>query len=191
MEGFGEKSYENLAKAIEKSRNVKPVNFIYSLCIPMIGRDAGKKIVGKIGFDGFLERMKCGTGFEDIEGIGPEKSGCAVVWYKDVNNQKLLDDLLKEVSVEKVEVKDTSNGKCAGLTFVITGDVHHFKNRDEFKAYVESEGGKVAGSVSGKTNYLVNNDVTSESSKNKKAKSLGVSIISEDEFVKMFGQIKP
>ena len=82
---------------------------------------------------------------------------------------------------------NTESGRCVGLTFVITGDVHHFKNRDAFKAYVEAEGGKVAGSVSGKTSYLVNNDVESTSSKNKKAKSLGVPIISEDAFVEMFG----
>ena len=84
-------------------------------------------------------------------------------------------------------MKDTSAGKCAGITFVITGDVFHFKNRNEFKAYVESEGGKVAGSVSKKTGYLVNNDVLSESSKNKKAKELGVPIISEEDFLGMFG----
>ena len=87
----------------------------------------------------------------------------------------------------KQEKTNTENGRCVGLTFVITGDVHHFKNRDEFKAYVEAEGGKVAGSVSGKTNYLVNNDVESTSSKNKKAKSLGIPIISEDAFLEMFG----
>ena len=82
----------------------------------------------------------------------------------------------------------TEGGKCSGLTFVITGDVHHFKNRDAFKAYVEAEGGKVAGSVSKKTSYLVNNDVESTSSKNKKAKEFGVAIISEDTFVEMFGK---
>lgn len=187
MEGFGEKSYENLAKAIEKSRNVKPVNFIYALCIPMIGLDAGKRFVNAIGFEGFLDRLSKNEGFEDIEGIGPEKSNCIMKWYEDEENQDLVKSLLQEVSVEKVKIKNTDNGKCTGLTFVITGDVHHYKNRDEFKAYVESEGGKVSGSVSGKTNYLVNNDVESSSSKNQKAKSLGVPIISEDEFIEMFG----
>ena len=98
----------------------------------------------------------------------------------------MLANLLKEVEIEKVEIKDTSNGSCAGMTFVITGDVHHFKNRNEFKAYVESQGGKVAGSVSKKTNYLVNNDLESTSSKNRKAKELGVEIITEDTFVEMF-----
>ena len=98
-----------------------------------------------------------------------------------------MEHLLQEVTLEQVEIADTSQGKCVGITFVITGDVHHYKNRDDFKAYVESQGGKVAGSVSKKTGYLVNNDVESLSSKNKKAKDLGVPIISEDEFINMFG----
>ena len=187
MEGFGEKSCQNMKTAIEKSRNVHPVNFIYALCIPMIGVDAAKKIVNNIGFDGFLQRMKEQTGFEEIEGIGGEKSNSILNWYSQENNRVTLEHLLQEVVIEQVEVMDTSQGKCAGITFVITGDVHHYKNRDEFKAYVESQGGKVAGSVSKKTGYLVNNDVESSSSKNKKAKDLGVPIISEDEFLNMFG----
>lgn len=84
-------------------------------------------------------------------------------------------------------MQDTSSGSCVGLSFVITGDVHHYKNRDEFKAYVESQGGKVTGSVSKKTAYLVNNDVESASSKNRKAKELGIPIISEDTFIEQFG----
>lgn len=187
LEGFGEKSCANMKAAIEKSRKIHPVNFIFALCIPMIGVDAGKKIINSIGFEGFLERMRSNTGFEDIDGIGAEKSNSILEWYaKDVNRNG-LDNLLKELDIETVEVKDTSSGKCAGITFVITGDVFHFKNRNEFKAYVESEGGKVAGSVSKKTSYLVNNDVLSESSKNKKAKELGVPIISEEDFLGMFG----
>ena len=187
LEGFGEKSCENMNKAIEKSRDVHPVNLIFALCIPMIGVDAAKKIVNTVGFDDFLKRMEEGTGFEDIEGIGGEKSNSILQWYANENNKKILEHLLAVIRVQKVEKKNTEGGRCSGLTFVITGDVHHFKNRDAFKAYVEAEGGKVAGSVSGKTNYLVNNDVESTSSKNKKAKSLNVPIISEDTFVEMFG----
>ena len=187
LEGFGEKSCENMNKAIEKSRDVHPVNLIFALCIPMIGVDAAKKIVNTVGFDDFLKRMEEGTGFEDIEGIGGEKSNSILQWYANENNKKILEHLLAVIRVQKVEKKNTEGGCCSGLTFVITGDVHHFKNRDAFKAYVEAEGGKVAGSVSGKTNYLVNNDVESTSSKNKKAKSLNVPIISEDTFVEMFG----
>ncbi|MBQ6812537.1 MAG: NAD-dependent DNA ligase LigA [Agathobacter sp.] len=187
MEGFGEKSCENMRKAIEKSATVHPVNFIYALCIPMIGIDAAKKIVNTVGFDGFLERLDQGSGFEDIDGIGGEKSNSVLQWYENAANQTGLKHLLEVVDVQKVEKVDTENGRCKNMTFVITGDVHHFKNRDAFKTYVEAEGGKVAGSVSGKTNYLVNNDVESTSSKNKKAKSLGVPIISEDTFLEMFG----
>ena len=186
MEGFGEKSVNNMDKSIEKSRNVHPVNFIFALCIPLIGTDAGKKIVGSIGFEAFLKRMEHQEGFEDIDGIGAERSNSILAWYAKESNRMSLVHLLEELSIEYVEPKDTSEGTCVGMTFVITGDVHHYKNRDEFKAYVESQGGKVAGSVSGKTSYLVNNDVESNSSKNRKAKDLGIPIISEDEFVAQF-----
>lgn len=186
MEGFGEKSVANMDQSIEKSRNVHPVNFLFALCIPLIGVDAGKKIVGSIGFDAFLQRLEGGGGFEDIDGIGAERSNSIQNWYAKESNRTSMQHLLQELTVEKAEPKDTSGGSCNGLTFVITGDVHHYKNRDEFKAYVESQGGKVAGSVSGKTAYLVNNDTESASSKNRKAKELGIPIISEDEFVKRF-----
>lgn len=188
MEGFGEKSCANMMRAIEKSRQVKPVNFIYALCIPMIGIDAGKKIIAKDGFEGFLSRLEQGTGFEDIDGIGPEKSGSAMEWYENDKNQSSLKALLKEVTIEKADIQSDASGKCAGLTFVITGEVHHYKNRDEFKAYVEGAGGKVTGSVTSKTNYLVNNDAESGSSKNRKAKELGIPIITEEEFLKQFGE---
>ena len=187
LEGFGEKSCENMDKAIEKSRRVHPVNLIFALCIPMIGLDAAKKIVHTVGFKNFLERMEAGEGFEDIDGIGGEKSNSILQWYANEKNAQILKNLLEVIQVQEVEKRNTEAGRCKDITFVITGDVHHFKNRDAFKAYVEAEGGKVAGSVSGKTNYLVNNDVESASSKNKKAKSLGVPIISEDTFIEMFG----
>lgn len=188
MEGFGEKSCDNMGKAIEKSRDVHPVNFIFALCIPMIGTDAAKKIVNNVGFEGFLERMEMQKGFDDIDGIGQEKSNSILNWYANPTNQSVLKHLLEVVSVQKVEITNTDIGKCKNLIFVITGDVHQFKNRDEFKAYVEAQGGKVTGSVSKKTNYLVNNDTESAASKNKKAKELGIPIISEDTFVEMFGK---
>jgi DNA ligase (NAD+) len=188
MEGFGEKSVQNMQAAIEKSRDVHPVNLIFALCIPMIGVDAAKKIVKSIGFDAFLERMELGVDFSDIDGIGAEKSASIFQWYNHGNNREELKRLLAELRVERVDREDTSGGTCVGLTFVITGDVHTFKNRDEFKSYVESQGGKVAGSVSGKTAYLVNNDAESASSKNRKAKELGVSIITEDQFIERFGK---
>lgn len=187
QEGFGEKSVANMDRSIEASRAVHPVNLIYALCIPLIGLDAGKKIVGTIGFEAFLRRMRQKEGFEDIEGIGAERSNSILHWYDNAENRECLEHLLGELQIAYVPVKDTSGGSCAGLTFVITGEVHHYKNRDEFKAYVESQGGKVAGSVSKKTSYLVNNDAESLSSKNRKAKELGVPIITEDEFLAQFG----
>lgn len=186
MEGFGEKSVHNMDTSIEESRKVHPVNFIFALCIPLIGTDAAKKIVNTIGFDAFLQRMEESVGFDDIDGIGVERSNSILKWYTNEHNRMSLEHLLKELEIEDVQPVDTSDGLCTGLTFVITGDVHHFKNRDAFKAYVESQGGKVAGSVSGKTSYLVNNDVESNSSKNRKAKDLGVPILSEDAFVEQF-----
>ena len=186
MEGFGEKSCENMLKAIEKSRQVHPVNFIYALCIPMIGTDAGKKLIAVNGFEGFIKRLENQEGFEDIDGIGPEKSRSVLDWYADEKNKSALKALLKEVTIERVNLQATEGGKCQGLTFVITGDVHYYKNRDAFKAYVEAAGGKVTGSVTSKTNYLVNNDAQSTSSKNRKAKELGIPIITEDEFVAQF-----
>lgn len=186
MDGFGEKSYENIVSAVEKSKKVSPVNFLYALCIPLIGTDAGKKIFAAIGSDGFFERLKKGEGFEDIDGIGPEKSNAFINWYADDDNKKLLDKLFDILEVGKVEAKKIENGRCQGLTFVITGDVEIFKNRSEFKAYVESEGGSVTGSVSKKTNYLVNNDVDSTSGKNQKAKDLDIPIINERAFVELF-----
>ncbi len=186
-EGFGEKSVANMLDAIEKSRSVKAVNFIYALCIPMIGLDAAKKIVGNLGFDGFLSRLDGGLGFEDIDGIGPEKSQSVMEWYANPKNANELSLLLKELNLSETEAKNLSDGLMTGITFVITGDVHTFKNRDEFKAYVESNGGKVAGSVSSKTDFLVNNDKESSSSKNKKAKELNIPIISEDEFIEKYG----
>ncbi len=186
MEGFGEKSVENMDRSIEKSRNVHPVNVIYALCIPLIGTDAAKRIVASVGFDAFLQRMENKEGFEDVDGIGAERSSSILNWYEKETNKQMLKSLLQELKVEHTEVKETKAGLCLGLTFVITGDVHYYKNRDEFKAYVESQGGRVAGSVSKKTAYLVNNDVESASSKNRKAKELGVPVISEDTFVEKF-----
>lgn len=188
LEGFGKKSFDNLIGSIEKSRDVSPVNFIFALCIPMVGLDAAKRLIASLGTDGFFERLYSqNEPFDDIDGIGPERSNSILKWYENDDNKALLKKLLTQVRVERLEPKTESGGKCAGVTFVITGDVHIYKNRNEFKAYVEAEGGNVTGSVSKKTNYLVNNDINSTSSKNNKAKELGVEIITEDTFVELFG----
>lgn len=186
MEGFGEKSCQNMQEAIERSRDAHPVAFIYALNIPLIGLDAAKKIVNTIGFDEFCHRLQQRIGFEDIDGIGLEKSNSILEWYCNDNNRLSMEHLLEVIHLQEVEIVDRSKGLCADLTFVITGDVHHFKNREEFKTYVENQGGKVAGSVSKKTSYLVNNDLESASSKNNKAKELGIPIISEDTFMELF-----
>ena len=115
MEGFGDKSCENMMRAIEKSRVANPVSFIYALCIPMIGVDAGKKIVAQCGFEGFLERLGKGLGFEDIDGIGPEKSGSALLWYENEKNRSSLKELLKEVTIEKVDLKPDKEGNVQVL----------------------------------------------------------------------------
>jgi len=157
------------------------------LCIPLIGTDAAKKIIQTTGYQGFIDRLENEAGFEDVEGIGPEKSRSIVEWYQNEENRKVFHALLELLMIEKTEPVVRNGGKCEGLTFVITGDVHHYANRAAFKAYVEQENGSVTGSVSKKTDFLVNNDVDSTSSKNQKAKSLGIPIISEDEFVARFG----
>lgn len=186
LEGYGEKSVENILSAVEKSRDADPARLIVSISIPLIGRDAAKKIVSSIGFDSFLERMKDGKPFDDIDGFGEEKSNSILAWYKNDANRESLERLLPELNIKREEAKAGSS--LAGMTFVITGDVHHYANRDAFKEYVESQGGKVAGSVSKKTDFLVNNDITSVSSKNQKAKELGIEIITEDDFIERFAE---
>ena len=187
LEGFGEKSCANLMAAIEKSRKADPVHLIFALCIPNIGTDAGKKLIAALGTKGFLARIESGEGFEDVDGIGVERSNALLNWFADEGNRALFERLMHELLVDEVAPKVANDGTCKGLTFVITGDVHTFKNRDDFKAYVERQGGKVAGSVSGKTSYLVSNDGESGSSKAKKAKELGVPVLSEEAFISRFG----
>lgn len=187
MGGYGQKSCDNMMAAIERSRaNTDAIHFLTALCIPQIGLDAAKRLVGAYGWPGFVDVMNARTSFAEVDGIGPERSKAIYEWYDDLKNNETFNELLTVLTIPAVEPAKESSGTCVGLTFVITGDVHHFKNRDEFKAFVEANGGKVAGSVSKKTSFLVNNDLDSTSSKNNKAKDLGVPIISEDEFVERF-----
>ena len=108
-------------------------------------------------------------------------------WYAEPENRSAFEELLRLMEIPEAAPAEKGGGSCAGMTFVITGEVHRFRNRDAFKAYVEAQGGKVAGSVSGKTSFLVTNDTDSGSSKNRKAKELGVPILSEEEFIARFG----
>lgn len=187
IEGFGSKSCKNLFSTIEHRRNVSPINFIYALSIPLIGVDAAKKIIAKIGFNGFLERLDTGIGFEDIDGIGPERSNSILAWYNVRDNRESLNALLNEVVIIDLAPQKIDNSKCSGLTFVITGNVYTFTNRTELKNYIEKRGGVVTGTISSKTDYLINNDINSTSSKNVKAHKMGIPVISEQEFVQRFG----
>lgn len=188
LDGFGKKSVSKLLESIEKSRNTDSRHLLYALSIPLCGFDVAKRLLSKYTFKELMETAKTSL-FDDvfasIDGIGPEKSARFVNWFKDDKNYLKVSNLLKELDVKEVEVAEVGT-KCAGQTFVITGDVYYYKNRNELKAYIESQGGKVTGSVSKSTTYLINNDAESQSSKNKKAHQLGISIITEEQFREKF-----
>ena len=189
LEGYGQKSCDNLLAAIEKSRTgTDAAHFLTALSIPQIGGDAAKRLVDAYGWPGFVKALEEEADLASVNGLGPERSACIRTWYADDKNRSVFYELLELLEIAASEPVTEVKGSCAGLTFVITGDVHQFKNRDEFKAYVEANGGKVAGSVSKKTNFLVNNDVTSTSSKNMKARELGIPSLSEDDFITQFGR---
>lgn len=188
LEGFGDKSVANIMRSIEASRQVEAQRLLYALTIPMCGVDVCKRLLSAYKLADLIHeaRETADEGhFAVISGIGPEKSASFIRWFHDEQNQQTVDRLLPELHVIQAESKPTG-AQCEGLTFVITGDVHHYKNRNELKAYIESQGGKVTGSVSKSTNYLINNDVASTSSKNQKAHQLNIPIISEDEFIARF-----
>ncbi len=183
MEGFGEKSYDRLISSVEEARKVTPAKLLYSLGIANIGLSNAKLLCRH--FDNDIEQIMH-AGQEEIvgiDGIGEVIAESLTDYFKDEENIRCFYDLLKEV--ELLQENISSDGKLNGLVFVITGNVEHFANRNELKAYIEQNGGKTTGSVTGKTNYLINNDVHSASSKNKKAQELGVAIISEEEFLKL------
>lgn len=180
--GFGQKSYDNLMDSVEKARNVELSALIYSLGIPNIG-SANAKLICK-AFNNNIEKIRNASVEEliEIDGIGEIMAEKFCQYFADEDNIKKLDNLLKEVNIAELE-ENTTPQNMDGLTFVITGSVEHFANRNELKSYIEKHGGKVTGSVSAKTNYLINNDAMSASSKNKKAKQLGVEIITEEVFL--------
>lgn len=188
LDGFGTKSCQNLIEAIERSRTVAPENFIYALGIPLIGEDAAKKIVKNIGFEEFCRRINQKQTFADINNIGAEKSNSIIKWFKNETNKSTFFQLLQILKINYIQTSPEGTKKCAGINFAITGNVFAFTNRLEFIKYVESEGGTVTSSISTKTNYLVNNDILSKSSKNEKAKKLGIPIISEQTFLSLFGK---
>lgn len=184
MEGFGEKSFDNLVNAVEKSKKVTVAKFIYALGISGIGVANGRLIARH--FDNDWEKIQNASAEElmQIDGIGEVVANAFVDFLHDDENKKSVERLLDIVEFD-VEPQGSTDGDLRGKTFVITGNVHIYKNRNELKSAIEANGGKVTGSVSSNTDFLINNDIDSASSKNKKAKELGIPIISEDEFARM------
>ena len=186
MDGFGRKSYDNIIESVEKSRTVTLDHVIYALGIGGIGLANARLVSRHCNEDPEAVADITIEELMSVDGIGDVLAQSFREYFDDVNNRRLYNELLAELKLQK-EVRDTSS-PVAGKTFVITGSVSHFTNRDELKAFIETLGGKTTGSVSAKTDYLINNDVTSNSSKNKKARELGIPVISEEEFIKLTGR---
>lgn len=183
MDGFGEKSFENLLTSLEKAKDTTLAKVIYSLGIANIGL-SNAKVISRY-FDNDLDRIRHSDQEEigAIDGIGPVIAKSLTDYFSDEENNKKVDHLLSYLRIHKEET--AGEQIFVGMNFVITGSLTHFGNRSEVKNLIESLGGKVTGSVTGKTSYLINNDVTSNSSKNKKARELGIPILSEEDFLKM------
>ncbi len=184
MEGFGEKSYDNLQKSIQKARITTLPRLIYGLGIAGIGLANAKIICKEFKYD--IGRMihLSEEELSSVSGIGPVLARGYVEYFSNEKHIEELQKLLAEITIPE-EQENTEEQIFADKTFVITGSVEHFANRNEVKEVIESKGGKVTGSVTAKTDYLINNDVNSTSSKNKKAKELGIPIITEEEFLEM------
>ena len=186
MEGFGEKSYENLIEAAKTASHTTLPRLIFGLGIAGIGLANAKVICRHFDFNLDAMRKAGAEELYSIDGIGGVLADAWVTYFKNDRNNETLDHLLADLTFEK-EVRNEEQ-TLAGKTFVITGSVERFANRKELQEKIESLGGKAAGSVSAKTSYLINNDVTSNSSKNKKARELGIPILSEADFLKMIGE---
>lgn len=185
MEGFGQKSYDNLMESLERAKETTLPRVIYSLGIANIGL-ANAKVICR-HFDNDLDRIRHASLEEvsDIDTIGPVIAGNLVAYFRDEDNNRRLDHLMNFLHIQEDSPKQEQIFE--GMNFVITGSLVHFGNRSEAKELIESLGGKVTGSVTKKTNYLINNDIQSNSSKNKKARELGIPILSEEDFRKLAG----
>lgn len=185
MEGFGERSYQKLTDSLEKARHTTLPKLLYSLGIPNIGAANAKVLCREYDYD--LTRLRAAKAEElsEIPGVGGVIGASVEEYFSDTEHNRWLDDLLKELDIQE-ETVDESQLTLNGKVFVITGSLNQFGNRNELKNLIETKGGKVTGSVTSKTDYLINNDTMSSSSKNKKAKELGVEIISEQDFLDRF-----
>ena len=187
MDGFGQKSYDNLIAAAEKASHTTLPRMVYGLGVAGIGLANAKMICRHFKND--FEAMRHATVEElvEIDGIGEVLAQAWAAFFSDGKNNSIVDHLLAELTFEAgdEESSEGADEAFAGMNFVITGSLEHFKNRKELQELIERRGGKVTGSVTSKTNYLINNDVASSSSKNKKARKLGVPILSEEEFLKL------
>lgn len=184
MEGFGEKSFNNLVNSVNRARKTTTVRLLYSLGIANIGLSTAKLICKKFKYDWNLISNAKYEELIEIDGIGDKMSEAYLKFFSDDKKKIIIDDILKEIELEKIE-EASDEQIFENINFVITGSVEHYKNRDELKEVIENHGGKVTGSVTSKTNYLINNDNLSSSSKNKKAKELGIKIITENEFIQL------
>ncbi len=189
MEGFGEKSYRNLIENVEKARTTTLPRLIYSLGISNIGLANAKMICKEVGNDPRRILNLDKDQLSSIAGVGEVIAGAFVDYFQNERHKEQYEKLLKEVQLPQEEGKESSD-ILQGITFVITGSVEHFANRGEVKELIESMGGKVTGSVTSKTTYLINNDTKSTSSKNKKARELGIPILSEEAFLQMIEEKK-
>ena len=185
MDGFGEKSYQNLIDSIEKARKTTLPRVIYSLGIANIGLVNAKMLCRHFSYDRQALMQADVEELSAIEGVGEVIAAAFVDYMGKKENKERLERLLSELSIEVPKVEEGSQN-LAGLSFVVTGSLIHYASRNELKDEIEKRGGKVTGSVTGKTECLINNDITSASSKNKKAKELGVPILSEDDFIQKY-----
>lgn len=188
LEGFGSKSATNILQSIDKSVDVEARRLLYALSIPMCGQDVCNRLLSSYSFADLTEKAATiddAEYFAHIDSIGPEKSKSLINWFRQEENYQEVMRLQEILRITEPSLQPQGN-RCAGLTFVATGDVFHYQNRNELKEYIQSQGGKVTGSVSKSTDYLINNDLESTSGKNQKAHQLGTPIISEEQFIDKF-----
>ncbi|MCI9147690.1 MAG: NAD-dependent DNA ligase LigA [Hungatella sp.] len=184
MEGFGQRSYDKLMQAIENARHTSLIRVVYGLGVAGIGLANARMLCRYFKYDFDAMRSADSQSLTEVDGIGQVLADAWCSYFAVCENRQAVDRLLDQLTLEPVE-EEEETGEFAGMSFVITGSVNHFKNRKELQAFIESKGGKATSAVTNKTTYLINNDVHSASSKNKKARELGIPILSEEDFLKL------